>query len=71
MCQMRIPCWKSAETDKPPHAKKVIVEHQTSYGKDHAFGQYWSDEEKWHYFPSRGLGPIEVTHWTEDIPFAE
>ena len=64
--------WISVKERLPEHARKVIVQHETSNGADHAFGVYFQDAERWHYF-NGSWSPedsIEVTHWMPDLPFA-
>lgn len=64
----RVFWYKSSK--KPPHGMKVIVQHETSNGKDHAFGVYFKDKEAWFYFDPTKWNiedSIEVTHWAHDL----
>ena len=64
--------WIKVTEQMPKHAQKVIVQHETSNGKDHAFGVYHIDVDKWFYFNGswENENSIEVTHWMPDLPLA-
>ncbi len=68
--QQREKEWISVNDELPKHAVKVIVQHETSNGKDHAFGVYHEDVKAWFYFSGsyKIENSIEVTHWQHDLP---
>lgn len=64
--------WIKITDQMPKNGQKVIVQHETSNGKDHAFGVYHEVVEKWFYFNGswKDEDSIEVTHWMPDLSIA-